>query len=270
MTGAPAGSPAAGAGRWAGTAEAYAATFAHLCAGALPALVAAAEVVPGETALDVGCGTGAAALALRDAGARVVAADPDAAMVAHTAGHGLPVVRAGLPRLGIADGAVDLVAASFVVNHLDDPRRGMRELVRVARRRVVVTIWPAGDRMSSDLLAAAFDRVGVAIPAGEQLPPERDFPRSADGLAQIAGQAGLARVDSGEVAWTWSVTPADVWRGTEAGIGVRGRVFLQQPPAVRLALTEAFHDEAGPLTDADGLLRLRETAVLATGDVHRG
>ncbi len=256
--------------RWAGTAEEYAATFAQLCAGALPSLVDAAQVVAGELALDVGCGTGATGLAMRGVGARVVATDPDPQMAAHTARLGLTVLRTGLPRLAVGDGSVDLAVASFVVNHPDDPRAGMRELARVARRRVVATIWPAGGRMSSDLLAAAFARVGVAIPAAERLPADRDFPRSVDGLGEIVEQAGLCDVDSREVAWTWSVSPAELWRGTEAGIGVRGRVYLDQAPPVRAALTDAFLDEAQPLTDEQGLLHLHETAVLATGDVNGG
>ncbi|MEZ5094606.1 hypothetical protein, partial [Nocardioides sp.] len=63
----------------------------------------------------------------------------------------------------------------------------------------------------------------------------------------------------------WEVSPADLWRGTEAGLGVRGRVLLRQPPEVRAALTAAFHDAASGLVDDRGLMVLRETAVLAAG-----
>ena len=130
--------------RWAGTAAEYAATFAKLCAGALPSLVDAAQVVAGELALDVGCGTGATGLAMRGVGARVVATDPDPQMVAHTARLGLTVLRTGLPRLAVGDGSVDLAVASFVVNHLDDPRAGMHELARVARDHADPPAVPGG------------------------------------------------------------------------------------------------------------------------------
>ncbi|MDV9175455.1 SAM-dependent methyltransferase, partial [Streptomyces sp. W16] len=48
---------------WAGRADAYAASFARLCAHPVDELLDAAEVREGKYVLDVGTGTGAAALA---------------------------------------------------------------------------------------------------------------------------------------------------------------------------------------------------------------
>ena len=46
----------------------------------------------------------------------------------------------GLPHLPYADGSFDTVIASDVLEHLDDPVTALEDLLRVARRRVIVTV----------------------------------------------------------------------------------------------------------------------------------
>lgn len=56
---------------WSGKAEAYARTYARLCAYPAVALLDAAEVGPGSRVLDVGCGTGTISGAAAGRGAEV-------------------------------------------------------------------------------------------------------------------------------------------------------------------------------------------------------
>lgn len=67
---------------WSGRAHAYAASFARLCAHPVERLLDAAGIETGTYVLDVGTGTGTAALAALARGARVGAVDADAGMVA--------------------------------------------------------------------------------------------------------------------------------------------------------------------------------------------
>lgn len=111
--------------------------------GARPAhrrLVAAAGLAPGQTVLEVGCGTGNLLVTAAAAapGATVVGLDPDAAALdrarAKAARKGLPVrVEEGFAdELPHADGSVDRVLSAFMFHHL--PQDGKVAMLREVRR----------------------------------------------------------------------------------------------------------------------------------------
>jgi ubiquinone/menaquinone biosynthesis C-methylase UbiE len=96
---------------------------------------------PGQ-ALEVGCGEGVIADRLHRRWEEVVALDlPDAGLRAdwrrcpgprflHASAHDLP----------FADGRFDVVVAAEVLEHLPDPLRGLREMARVGRRHLVLSV----------------------------------------------------------------------------------------------------------------------------------
>jgi len=93
--------------------------------------------------LDVGCGDGSLAQDLRQRlGARVVAVDLSARRVERAASRvpGLPVSQAAVYELPFTSGAFPLVVCTDLLEHLDDPQAAMRELVRVSRGQVLVTV----------------------------------------------------------------------------------------------------------------------------------
>jgi SAM-dependent methyltransferase len=109
----------------------------------LPSYALAVEqagVRAGDTALDVGCGTGRALPALAAAvgpGGRVLGLDltPDMVAAARRAGRDR-VAALGIAdarRLPLAGDSVDVVFAAGLVQHLPDPAAGLAELARVAR-----------------------------------------------------------------------------------------------------------------------------------------
>ncbi len=100
---------------------------------------------PGETLLDVGCGTGwftRRFAALREIGPawNVTGLDRDPARLAFARdhGHGEHYLVGDATALPFADGAFDVVVSVTALCFIDDWPRALSEMVRVARRRVVV------------------------------------------------------------------------------------------------------------------------------------
>jgi ubiquinone/menaquinone biosynthesis C-methylase UbiE len=97
------------------------------------------ELAPGQAVLDVGCGTGddARTLATRAGpGGRVVGVDMSEAAIAEatrrSSGSGVPVEfrRGNALALEFPPDQFDRVRADRVFQHLEDPIRALRELVR--------------------------------------------------------------------------------------------------------------------------------------------
>jgi SAM-dependent methyltransferase len=101
-----------------------------------PRLAAAIWEAIGDaaTVLNVGAGTGAYEPTDRD----VVAVEPSAVMIAQRAAGSAKVVQASAEWLPFADRAFEVAMAVLSDHHWRDRRRGLRELERVARRRIVL------------------------------------------------------------------------------------------------------------------------------------
>ncbi|MBC2934319.1 bifunctional 2-polyprenyl-6-hydroxyphenol methylase/3-demethylubiquinol 3-O-methyltransferase UbiG [Nocardioides sp. zg-1228] len=231
---------------WTGVAQAYARSFAGLCAGTIPALL---DGLPrGARLLDVGCGTGALVGAARQAGHDAVGVEPDLEMagLAAAALGREHVLVGGLPELPMADDGYEVVTAAFVLNHVEDPRAGARELARVAAPGAVVraTIWGATPPPQAVMWGGLLDAAGARRVASPRLAPERDFERSADGLAGILAEAGLTVTAAGARSWTWRVAADDLWCGLTT-VGNFGVAWRAQPEAVRARLRSAY-DALGP------------------------
>lgn len=233
-------------------AQAYARSFAGLCAGAIPALI---DGLPrGGRMLDVGCGVGALVRAAREAGIEVLGVEPDPEM-ADLAGSllGEEVVVAGLPDLPYADDGFDAVTASFVLNHVDDPRAGARELARVAAPGGVVraTIWGSTPPPQALMWSGLLDSVGAVRPPTPRLPADRDFERSPAGLAGILQEAGLAVTAAGTLSWRWRVAPDDLWTGLTS-VGNFGVLWRAQSDDTQSRLRTAYDALGAPWRDGSG------------------
>jgi SAM-dependent methyltransferase len=100
-------------------------------------LVDAAAVQPGERVLDLGCGTGNAALLAAARGAAVVAVDPSERLLSVTreaaASQGLDVVteRGDAAAIPAPDASVDCLLSSFALIFAPDPAAAAAEIGRV-------------------------------------------------------------------------------------------------------------------------------------------
>jgi len=101
------------------------------------------DPVEGRAVLDVGTGTGRAALALAHRGARVTGIDASAEMLAvakrraHEAGVNVTFLTGDAHGLAFDDRSFDAVICLRVLMHTPDWQRSLAELCRVARDRVV-------------------------------------------------------------------------------------------------------------------------------------
>ena len=248
---------------WAGTGDAYAASYAQLCAGTGERMRRLAGSPAGRSLLDVGAGDGTLAAAWSDAGWRVTACEPEPSMreVARRQHPTLSLAAGALPALSFDVGAFDVVVANFVLNHLPDPRAGAAELQRVARDTVIATTWTASP---SSLWAEVTARAGLAPPAGGRLPADKDFERTASGFERMLREAGWnPRV--AEFTWTWHPTAEALWESVVGGVAGAGAFYATLSDAEGARFRTAFESVADDLRDGETIPHT-QTAAIA---VHR-
>ena len=152
--------------------------------------------VAGATILDVGTGTGRAAIALARRGAVVTGVDASAEMLAmarrRAADEGVAAtfLQDDAHALSCEDRAFDAVICLRVLMHTPDWRRSLAELCRVARHRVVFD-YPA--LVSAAALQSIARRVAHA--AGARVEAYRVFSDRSVRRALQANGFRLARVD---------------------------------------------------------------------------
>jgi SAM-dependent methyltransferase len=96
----------------------------------------------GESVLDVGCGTGETLRRLSDAGLRVAGLDGSVAMlsVARRKLGSVPLFAGDATNLPFEDAIFDAAILNTTLEFVDDPMAAIRELTRVARRRIYVGV----------------------------------------------------------------------------------------------------------------------------------
>jgi len=157
-----------GSGRYERTAEAL-----------MPAarvLVDAARVESGERVLDLGCGTGNAALLAAERGAAVIGVDPAERLIqvaqleAEKRGLEATFAVGDAASIPAADGSFDVVLSSFGVIFAPDARQAAAEMARVTapRGRILLTAWIPGGAIS-DSLRVTREAVTRAL-GGDHLP----------------------------------------------------------------------------------------------------
>jgi SAM-dependent methyltransferase len=161
------------------------------------------HALAGRLVLDLGSGTGVADAALAEAGARSVAVDLSADMLAWNAATRPAGVVADVRHLPLADQSVDDVLAAFVLNHVPDPDRGLAEAARVTRPggAVLGCVYAVSSRSEvRDALDDAARNMGWAVPEWYVAIKEDAAPvlgTSAD-MAAAATEAGLVVVAAEE------------------------------------------------------------------------
>lgn len=104
-------------------------------------------VEPGTSVLDAGCGEGNLSIKMAEKGAMVTACDISQPNINNAIAYankngifGISFVCCDLEHLPFPDNSFDLVISSHVLEHLPDFDTGLKEIMRVTRRRAVVAI----------------------------------------------------------------------------------------------------------------------------------
>jgi SAM-dependent methyltransferase len=248
--------------------------YEHTAAQLHPAarvVVDRAAPQPGERVVDVGCGTGNAALLAAERGARVLGVDPAARLLEVAAGdaaaRGLdatfaPGEAAALP---LGDGEADVVLSVFGVIFAPDPAAAAAEMARVAAAggRIVLSAWIPGGAVSAAVRAS---REAVAEALGAP-PPAPPFPwHERDALAELFAAHGFDLADLEEHSISFGARSSrDFLEGESANhpLAVAGRAVLG-PRGEVAALDErilAIYDAAN---EDPGGFRVTSRYVVAT------
>ena len=235
--------------------------YEGIAAQLLPAaavVVERAAPLPGEHVLDVGCGTGNAALLAAERGASVTGIDPALRLLevarARAAASGLeakfePGEAASLPP---TDGSVDVVLSVFAVIFARVAQAAAAELARVTAPtgRIVFSAWIPGSAVGcvNRIAEEAVMRV-LGIPAR---PPE--FPwHDRDSLEQLFAPHGFA-VTTERHGLAFTAASADDFLDSQFDnhpLAVAGRRILEQHHALddvrekALTVLRAVNEEPG-------------------------
>jgi ubiquinone/menaquinone biosynthesis C-methylase UbiE len=195
--------------------------------------------VRGRHVLDVGTGTGRAALTLARAGAHVVGIDASAEMLrvararADAEGVSIAFEEGDAHALARGDGAVDAAVSFRVLMHTPGWRRCLGELCRVAREKIVFD-YPAA--CSAALLQSIARRVAARL--GRKTEPYRVF--TAGAIAQVLDAHGY-RITSVHrqfvlpIAFHKRIGSRAFTEGLEAGLDAAGLLRLFGSPVTVLA-----------------------------------
>jgi SAM-dependent methyltransferase len=214
----------------------------------------AADVGPGQRALDVGCGPGGLTteLVARLGADRVTAVDPSATFVeACRARHpGVDVRQGTAESIAWPDHTFDVSLASLVVGFMSDPAAGVAEMRRVTRPggRIALCFWDL-DRMR---LLDVFWRALRTIQPGSPGEAGRMGRREGD-LAGLLEGAGATNIVSSELIATATYADLDDWWSSYTGgagpVGATCRALGAEDQAqVRAEGSRLLGSPDGPFT----------------------
>lgn len=205
-----------------------------------PRFAAAIHVALGdaESVANVGAGAGS----YEPADRTVIAVEPSAIMIRQRAASAAPCRQGSADALPLESGSVDAAMAILSAHHWPDLERGLREMARVARRRIVLLTW-VPEVTSFWLTEDYFPEI---------LAHDRTIFPSAESLAAMLGRA----TGGGRVTITPMPVPHDCIDGMLCAYWRRPDAYLDAD--VRRAISSFARIHAEP-----GLAKLR--ADLASG-----
>jgi ubiquinone/menaquinone biosynthesis C-methylase UbiE len=193
----------------------------------------------GGDVLDVGTGTGRAALVLAESGARVTAVDASSEMLrvaearAVARGAGITFSVGDAHHLAFADRAFDTVVSLRVLMHTPDWRQCVAEACRVSRRRVIVD-YPA----ALSVAAVQSGARKLAHRMGARTEPYRVFTAREIGAAFASHGFRITREHRQfvlPIAFHKAIASRGFSQGLERGLAALGLLAMTGSPVTVLA-----------------------------------
>jgi ubiquinone/menaquinone biosynthesis C-methylase UbiE len=260
--------------RWDDHVLVYEQVFEPFSSSFAAAAIASLGLQPGTRCLDVGCGSGGAALMLATSGVHVSAVDASAGMIERVCGRA--VERGVGDRLQAAvmdgqaltfpDNSFDAALSVFGVILFPDAVRGLSEMRRVVRRggKIAVVTWtePQNFELAVELRAAVSELKPDQPPA--PLPAQLRFRELADFQALHAA-AGLSNLHV-EKHTAQIIAPSARWLAQHMafapGMAAMLRSLGNDAPAVLEKFVERLEVRQGT-----GIISLKGTAFIGTSRV---
>ena len=213
-----------------------------------PAFADFGSVEQGQTAVDVGCGSGVLTeeLARRLGPEAVAAADPSPLVEAAAARvPGADVRKAAAEDLPWPDGSFDAALAQLVLHFLEDPAAGLIEMRRVVRPGGVVAActW---NFPKMRLVRTFWDAARTVVPSA---PPESLEMDSLEELAGLGREAGLDEVVAVPLEVSARYESFDeLWESFQHGVGPAGDFRASLSPELREAVRDEYRRRLGEPT----------------------
>ena len=238
-----------------------------------PALVQYSEVSDGGAVLDVGCGTGVLAFAVRDATTttRVLGIDLSPEYVAHASTNNADArVRfevGDAEALRLQDASFDRTISLLVLNFVPDRRRALGEMIRVTKPGGIVSsaVWDYGEGM--EMLRVFWDEATALDPP---IAPrdEKHMPLCRQGeLAALFRDAKLEMVSETALVTRLQFTSFDdYWEPFRLGQGPAGAYVAKLSRERQLALRERLRKRLLG-NEPDGTIEMQARAWAAKGTI---
>jgi len=200
-----------------------------------------ARLADARRVLDVGCGTGALAVAILEQApqAEVVGIDPSAAFVEHARAHSPPGVRfevADAQHLPFPDASFDVACACLVLNFIPDQRAAVIQMCRVVRPggTVAAVVWDHADGMT---MLKTFWDVADALDPGQRAVEEPQPMLDRDGLTRLWRERDLRDIHTEPLVVDMDFASfRDYWEPFGLGQGPAGAYLAQLAAPVRDAI----------------------------------
>jgi ubiquinone/menaquinone biosynthesis C-methylase UbiE len=262
------------AARWDDHVLVYEQVFEPFSSDCATAAVASLGLQPGARCLDVGCGSGGAALILAASGMNVDAVDASGAMIARARARAQGQGVAGRIQASVMDGqaltfpdtSFDAAISVFGVILFPDAVRGLAELRRVVRPggKIAIVTWtePQNFELATELLAAIAelkpDQPPPLLPAQLRFRELKDFQalHAAAGLRDLQVVKHTAQITAPSARWLAE------HMAFAPGMAAMLRALGQDAPAVLKIFVERLEARQG-----SGKVALKGNAFIGTSNV---